>query len=63
MRESIEAFGSASRPLTDVKEEPQDKDDDCQMIDDIEEDRISQGSPLPRYFSRWSYWRGLDVVS
>ena len=52
MRESIEAFGSASRPLTDVKEEPQDKDEDYQMINGIEEDRISQGSGNPRCSSR-----------
>ena len=44
MRESIEAFGSASRPLTDVKEEPQDKDEDYEMVDGIEESRVSEGN-------------------
>lgn len=45
MRESIEAFGSACRPLTDVKEEPhQDKDEDYRMVDGIEEDRSSEGN-------------------
>ncbi len=44
MRESIDAFGSASRPLTDVKEEPHDKDEDYQMINGIEEHRISEGN-------------------
>ena len=47
MRESIEAFGSASRPLTDVKEEPHDKDEDYQMVNGIEEHRISQGNWSP----------------
>ena len=54
MRESIEPFGSASRPLTDVKEEPQDKDDDYQMIDAIEEHRISEGTSIPCHLSRKS---------
>ena len=49
MRESIEAFGSASRPLTDVKEEPQDKDEDYQMIEGIEED-VSEGTEIRRHF-------------
>lgn len=44
MRESIEAFGSASRPLTDVKEEPHDKDEDYEMVDGIEQNRISEGN-------------------
>lgn len=44
MRESIEAFGSPSRPLTDVKEEPQDKDGDYQMVDEIEGHFISEGN-------------------
>ena len=49
MRESIDAFASASRPLTDVKEEPQDKDEDYQMVNGIEEYRISEGdwNPCP----------------
>ena len=51
MRESIEAYGSASRPLTDVKEEPLDKDEDYEMVNGIEDNRISEGnwksSPCP----------------
>ncbi|KAF6231164.1 hypothetical protein HO173_010664 [Letharia columbiana] len=47
MRESIEAFAPASRPLTDVKEEPQDKDDDYQMVNGIEEHRISEDDAFP----------------
>ena len=47
MREPIEAFGTASRPLTDVKEEPQDKDEDYEMVDGIEENRISEGNRTP----------------
>lgn len=47
MRESIEAFGSASRPLTDVKEEPLDKDEDYHMVNGIEEQRISEGNLIP----------------
>ncbi len=47
MRESIEAYGSASRPLTDVKEEPLDKDEDYHMINGIEGDRVSEGDWNP----------------
>ena len=47
MRESIEAFGSASRPLTDVKEEPLDKDEDYQMVNGIEEERVHEGKWSP----------------
>lgn len=32
MRESIDGFGSPTRPLTDVKEEPHDKDEDEDMV-------------------------------
>ena len=48
MRDATEPFASASRPLTDVKEEPQDKDEDYEMIDSIEEHRISEGNGHPR---------------
>lgn len=44
MRESVEAFGSASRPLTDVKEEPLDKDEDHQMVNGIDEEYIPEGN-------------------
>ena len=63
MRESIEAFGSASRPLTDVKEEPQDKDEDYQMVNGIEENRISEGNWDPCHFSRELRWCEMFFVS
>ena len=44
MRESVEAYGSASRPLTDVKEEPLDKDEDYEMVNGIEEQGPSEGN-------------------
>lgn len=49
MRESI---GSASRPLTDVKEEPLDKDEDYQMVNGIEEERIHEGKWSPCHILR-----------
>ena len=52
MRESVEAFASASRPLTDVKEEPHDRDEDYQMVNGIEDTRPSQGNRFPRHVSR-----------
>ena len=33
MNDSIDGFGSAKRPLTDVREEPQDRDEDYEMVD------------------------------
>lgn len=52
MRESVEAFASASRPLTDVKEEPHDRDEDYQMVNGIEDTRPSEGNSFPRHLSR-----------
>lgn len=52
MRESVEAFGSANRPLTDVKEEPHDRDEDYQMVNGIEDTRPSEGNWVPRHVSR-----------
>ena len=63
MRESIEAFGSASRPLTDVKEEPQDKDEDYQMVNGIEESRISEGKWSPCHVSRRLGPLGISFLS
>ena len=62
MRESIEPFGSASRPLTDVKEEPQDKDEDYQMVDGIEEYPISEGNRNHPHVSPESCRRGIFFV-
>ena len=62
MRESIEAFGSASRPLTDVKEEPQDRDEDYEMVNGIEENRISEGNRNPCHCSR-EKWNHLSELT
>lgn len=32
----MDGFGSAKRPLTEVKEEPPEKDDDYEMVDSSE---------------------------
>ena len=32
MRDSAETFGTGKRPLTEVKEEPQEKEDDFEMV-------------------------------
>ena len=36
MRESLDGFGASKRPLTDVKEEPQERDEDLGMIQRVE---------------------------
>ena len=36
MRESLDGFGASKRPLTDVKEEPQERDEDLDMIHRVE---------------------------
>ena len=38
VRESIDSFGSPKRPLTEVKEEPVERDDDLEMTDSSEAD-------------------------
>lgn len=38
VRESIDSFGSPKRPLTEVKEEPIERDDDLEMIESSEAD-------------------------
>lgn len=63
MRESIEAFGSASRPLTDVKEEPQDKDEDFHMVNGMEEDCASEGKLVPHHVLRKPCARAFSSVS
>lgn len=35
----MDGFGSAKRPLTEVKEEPPEKDDDYEMVDGSEMDQ------------------------
>ena len=54
MRESI-----ANRPLTDVKEEPHDKDEDFRMVNGIEEDRISEGKWNPCHVVSWPCGCGI----
>ena len=36
MRESMDGFCSGKRPLTEVKEEPQERDDDYEMVDSLD---------------------------
>lgn len=36
LRESIDGYGSTKRPLTDVREETHDKDDDYEMVNGFE---------------------------
>ena len=43
MRESMDGFASANRPLTDVKEEAQDKDEDIEMTDGFNEGQAPDG--------------------
>ena len=38
VRESIDSFGSPKRPLTEVKEEPVERDDDLEMLESSEAD-------------------------
>jgi len=38
MRESMDGFGTAKRPLTDVKEEPFEREDDFEIIDSFRSD-------------------------
>lgn len=44
MRESIDGYGSAKRPLTDVREEPQDKEEDYEMINGFDGRRSYEGN-------------------
>lgn len=43
MRESIDGYASTKRPLTDVREEPQDKDEDYEMVNGFEGRRSYEG--------------------
>lgn len=43
MRESIDGYGSAKRPLTDVREETHDKDEDYEMVNGLEGRRSYEG--------------------
>lgn len=36
MRDSMEGFGSGKRPLTEVKEEPLEREDDYEMVGNLE---------------------------
>ena len=39
MRESLDGFGTPKRPLTDVKEEPQEREEDYEMLESVEKDQ------------------------
>lgn len=43
LRESIDGYGPSKRPLTDVCEEPHDKDEDYEMVNGIEGRRSYEG--------------------
>ncbi len=43
LRESIDGYGSSKRPLTDVREEPHDKDEDYEMVNGLEGRRSYEG--------------------
>ena len=43
MRQSIDLQSSAKRPLTDVREEPHDREEDCEMVDGVEGRRSYEG--------------------
>ena len=49
MRESIDGFGSSKRPLTDVREEPHDKDEDSEMAHAPDERYSFEGEPAHVY--------------
>ncbi len=43
MRESMDGFGTQKRPLTEVKEEPHERESDCGVIDPTDEIGNEQG--------------------
>lgn len=53
MRDSMDGFGSSKRPLTEVREDPQERDDDYEMVESPEssyhEDCKSKNSALHDY--------------
>ena len=54
MHDSIEGFGASKRPLTDVREEPQDKDDDFEMVN-AEERPSYEGNTWSRFLMHNHY--------
>ena len=52
MHDSIEGFGSMKRPLTDVREEPQDKDEDYDKVDAVDGRRSYEGKMDSAFLDR-----------
>ena len=46
LRESLDGYGTGHRPLTDVKEEPHDKEEDQQMINGFEDPLHREGKQM-----------------
>ena len=40
VRESLEGYGSSKRPLTDLKEEMEDRDEDVEMVDGVQQQQL-----------------------
>ena len=55
LRESLDGYGTGHRPLTDVKEEPHDKEEDQQMINGFEDPRHREGKQKRVYLAA-KYW-------
>ena len=51
LRESLDGYGTGHRPLTDVKEEPHDKEEDQQMINGFEEPVHREGIQMRLYLA------------
>ena len=63
MRDSVDGFGSANRPLTDVTEEPHEKDEDYEMVDGVESElRESRGEFLALAFNTGRVGTDLDMT-
>ncbi|MCJ1279709.1 hypothetical protein MMC21_007533 [Puttea exsequens] len=63
MRESMDGFASANRPLTDVKEEAQDKDEDIEMTDGFNEGQAPDEdilSKTPEKLRAFSHYRATS---
>ena len=55
LRESLDGYGTGHRPLTDVKEEPHDKEEDQQMVNGFEEPVHHEGKQMRSYLAM-IYW-------
>ena len=60
MRDSMDGFGPQKR-LTKVKEEPQEREDDFEMVDNVDDSRGDQGKPsLCALWAEHRQWRNHD---